>query len=548
MLNRIVRSDKNQIVTLQVVDELRPVKVQPALQALEKNLASRPAQKVILDLNNLQVLSQPTQELLGLLVRHVRLQNIPISFTGNQQLDPATLLNIAEGKPEFHTFDEEEDDVIEVEPEQAKFFSRFSAPPFFAKIDKTKAEKIEIPKPIIQPTPEVNDFTPPKKPLAPPMVEPKFEEEILSEKPELKTVTQIPKKPVPNVAGVKKEAPAQAAFNQPQTEVEAKPYDSAFSAFSALEDFEAENINANSETETPKTEPNQATYETASKEYKFWFRMGLLILSVFSVIAIVMFIMLWDEFENGSVLSILEEVTQNTETIEKQDKIPEPEFSSPKALAMAVEQGNYREAQRLLDSGVNPEQLDQRGLTPLMRAVQLQNAKMVKLLAKHGANINRSDKLEDTPLVWAASKGDSDIVAILMEFGADPDRGNFTALMWAAFHGDKPMLQKFIEAQANLNARTREGWTALMWASEQGNVQAVWALLEKGARINIQNNDGLTALMLAARKGRLGATNLLLKKGADGYLIDFDKKSALDHAKQFNRKHVILILEKELGK
>ena len=101
MLNRIVITEKNQIVTLKVVDELRHVDVKPALHALEKNSALNNSQKVSLDLNNLQVINQETQELLGLIVRHVRLQNIPITFSGSSQLDPGILLTISEGRPQF---------------------------------------------------------------------------------------------------------------------------------------------------------------------------------------------------------------------------------------------------------------------------------------------------------------------------------------------------------------------------------------------------------------------------------------------------------------
>ena len=101
MLNRIVITEKNQIVTLKVVDELRHINIKPTLHALEKNSALNNSQKVSLDLNNLQVISQETQELLGLIVRHVRLKNIPITFSGSSQLDPGILLTISEGKPNF---------------------------------------------------------------------------------------------------------------------------------------------------------------------------------------------------------------------------------------------------------------------------------------------------------------------------------------------------------------------------------------------------------------------------------------------------------------
>ena len=127
MLNRIVITEKNQIVTLKVVDELRHVDVKPALHALEKNAALNNSQKVSLDLNNLQVISQETQELLGLIVRHVRLKNIPITFSGSSQLDPGILLTISEGRPQFSEEQKQVKNPFTIKP---KYFSRFSKPFF----------------------------------------------------------------------------------------------------------------------------------------------------------------------------------------------------------------------------------------------------------------------------------------------------------------------------------------------------------------------------------------------------------------------------------
>ena len=131
MLNRIVITEKNQIVTLKVVDELRQVDVKPALRALENNLALNNSQKVSLDLNNLQVISQETQELLGLIVRHVRLRNIPISFSRSSELNPGILLTISEGKPQFLEEPKQLQNPFTIKP---KYFSRFSKP--FEKLEK----------------------------------------------------------------------------------------------------------------------------------------------------------------------------------------------------------------------------------------------------------------------------------------------------------------------------------------------------------------------------------------------------------------------------
>ncbi|SVA03859.1 uncharacterized protein METZ01_LOCUS56713, partial [marine metagenome] len=65
MLNRIVITEKDQITTLKVIDELRRVEIQPEMQAIEKSLASANTRKVTLDLDNLQVFSRDTHELLG---------------------------------------------------------------------------------------------------------------------------------------------------------------------------------------------------------------------------------------------------------------------------------------------------------------------------------------------------------------------------------------------------------------------------------------------------------------------------------------------------
>jgi len=132
MLNRIVSTEKNQIVTLKVVDELRHVDIKPAMHALEKGIFSSNSEKINLDLNNLQVISHDTQELLGLVIRHVRLQNIPITISGSSQIDPGILLSISEGRPQLLEQQQQEKVPFRIKP---KYFSRFSNP-FFSKRPK----------------------------------------------------------------------------------------------------------------------------------------------------------------------------------------------------------------------------------------------------------------------------------------------------------------------------------------------------------------------------------------------------------------------------
>ena len=115
------------------------------------------------------------------------------------------------------------------------------------------------------------------------------------------------------------------------------------------------------------------------------------------------------------------------------------------------------------------------------------------------------------------------IIKILLQYGADPDKGNFTPLMWSALQGNVEVLKLLLESRANLNSRTNEGWTALMWAAEKGHILVMWELLRRGAIVNMQNNNGQTALMFASRSGNIAIVGLLLKKGGDSTILDFDK-------------------------
>ncbi|MED5434340.1 MAG: hypothetical protein VX545_00005, partial [SAR324 cluster bacterium] len=139
MLNRIVLTEKDQITTLKVIDELRRAEIQPEMQDIEKSLASANTRKVTLDLDNLQVFSRDTHELLGLIIRHVRLKNIPITISGSSQLDPAILLAISEGRPQIIEQQKPKKAAFTIKP---KYFSRFSTPYFSSDEDNVVLKRL----------------------------------------------------------------------------------------------------------------------------------------------------------------------------------------------------------------------------------------------------------------------------------------------------------------------------------------------------------------------------------------------------------------------
>lgn len=90
-------------------------------------------------------------------------------------------------------------------------------------------------------------------------------------------------------------------------------------------------------------------------------------------------------------------------------------------LIWAAEHNLMGIAQKLLEKGIDVNQRDHFGNTPLHKAVRY--PEMVKLLLDHGALINAKNLMGETPLHLAVPYKDS--VEILLSRGADRGAKNF---------------------------------------------------------------------------------------------------------------------------
>jgi len=80
--------------------------------------------------------------------------------------------------------------------------------------------------------------------------------------------------------------------------------------------------------------------------------------------------------------------------------------------------------------------------------------------------------------------------------------------------GQVEVIKLLIEAGANVNAKTDEGWTALMAAANAGSVEAVELLLKAGANAKHKTRTRETASSRALEGGYQEIIQLLRPAGA----------------------------------
>jgi ankyrin len=123
-----------------------------------------------------------------------------------------------------------------------------------------------------------------------------------------------------------------------------------------------------------------------------------------------------------------------------------------------------------------------------------------------------------TTLVEAAKTGDAAAATALLKQHVDvnaPESDGTTALHWAVYRNDEPLVMQLIKAGADVKAKNQFDATPMSEAAITGNPKVIEALLKAGADPESPNGDGQTALMVLARTSNVDAAKALLKHKAN---------------------------------
>ena len=151
----------------------------------------------------------------------------------------------------------------------------------------------------------------------------------------------------------------------------------------------------------------------------------------------------------------------------------------------------------------------------LKNAIMRHNIDVLFLLIQAGVNMNDVDADGKTPLMYAAGFGREDIINLLLTTGIDvnttvngsPGR---TAFTFAAISKQKNILRILIDAGVDVDAQA----DSLVTVIDLNNFIAVECLIKAGVNVNVGRYD-ITPLRLAVENNDIRIVQLLIDSGAD---------------------------------
>jgi ankyrin len=180
-----------------------------------------------------------------------------------------------------------------------------------------------------------------------------------------------------------------------------------------------------------------------------------------------------------------------------------PQAGSARDLFYALQEGDIKLFEALLELGVDPNAPGENGAIPLFTVATDHKyrpklgqiaPKAARLLLKHGADPNLTTTKNETALHRAAKSGNTEVALILIENGADINltpEGGWTPLYSAIQKKHNEIALALLEAGADPNQRAGKKYetTPLEAAARNNNPEMIKALFAAGAIVEPGSRD-----------------------------------------------------------
>ncbi|EPS45890.1 hypothetical protein H072_122 [Dactylellina haptotyla CBS 200.50] len=213
-------------------------------------------------------------------------------------------------------------------------------------------------------------------------------------------------------------------------------------------------------------------------------------------------------------------------------------------ISTAAGAGDKRLVLKLLDEGVDINNTDIDGGTPLFYAILGAHDEMVDTLISGGAQLKFPNQFDQSLLSRTIAKTNykMSIISTILENTCDieaEDDTGCTALWWAAYKGDESLVVLLLDHRANHKAASPFGISVLGAASENGHEPVVSLLLDRCGDWKIE--DVQWPLELAAEAGHDNLVEVLVKH-CNANILSVDLVKVLEIASENGCESVVKLL------
>ena len=168
---------------------------------------------------------------------------------------------------------------------------------------------------------------------------------------------------------------------------------------------------------------------------------------------------------------------------------------------------------------------------------------IIKCLLKYGANVNAENSIGHSVLFAAVTRDGTEVVKELLKNGANVHTKHNPLHEAAAGYDLAEIIQELLTYNADVNCKTNywPKYTPLHIATQEGHFEAVCTLLVGGANVNAMSMDkkNATALHIASEKGYLDILQELLRFGAKTDFPEMEIGSPIHKATQIGYLDVV---------
>lgn len=202
-----------------------------------------------------------------------------------------------------------------------------------------------------------------------------------------------------------------------------------------------------------------------------------------------------------------------------------------------IENLDHKGLEELLNQGEPTDQYDDKGMTPLWKAVHKNDTISLNLLLEHGADINFLEKRGMHPIMIGCLANSVESVKILLDNGVDVNWRSDASrrqqpIRFASQGGSLDLVRLLLDYGADLESAPNDMGTPLLAALHAKQFEIAEFYFNEGANVSVVGRDGECVIHEAIKTKNPSMVKLAIKYGAPLDLIDSNKKTTWQLAKK----------------